>query len=157
MKINWKYAMSGLLALLGFGSCDKGLIPGGGGGMLCMYGQPTANYKFLGDVKDSDGKGIEGIRVVFFPEEERPSYVNDTLYTDQAGHFERDRLKYSWPDEAAKASVKFEDVDGEANGSFETKTIKRDELTVKQTKKTDDAWYEGDFTIEAKAVLKKEK
>ena len=53
--------------------------------------------------------------------------------------------------------MKFEDVDGEANGRFETKTITRDELTVKQTKKTDDAWYEGDFTIEAKAVLKKEK
>ena len=156
MKINWKYALSGLLAILGFGSCDKeGTIFGGGG--LAMYGQPHANYKFLGDVKDSDGKGIEGIRVVFFPEEERPSYVNDTLYTDQAGHFEKDRLKYSWPDEARTAKVKFEDVDGEANGRFETKTITRDELTVKQTKKTDDAWYEGDFTIEAKAVLRKEK
>ena len=155
MKINWKYVMSGLLAILGFGSCDKnGTIFGGGG--LAMYGQPHANYKFLGDVKDSDGKGIEGIRVVFFPEEERPSYVNDTLYTDETGHFERNQLKYSWPDEAAKASVKFEDVDGEANGRFETKTIKRDELTVKQTKKSNDAWYKGDFTIEAKAVLKKE-
>ena len=155
MKINWKYVMSGLLAILGFGSCDKnGTIFGGGG--LDMYGQPHANYKFLGDVKDSDGKGIEGIRVVFFPEEERPSYVNDTLYTDETGHFERNQLKYSWPDEAAKASVKFEDVDGEANGRFETKTIKRDELTVKQTKKSNDAWYKGDFTIEAKAVLKKE-
>ena len=156
MKINWKYAMSGLLAILGFGSCDKnGTIFGGGG--LAMYGQPHANYKFLGDVKDSDGKGIEGIRVVFLPEEDRPAYINDTLYTDETGHFERNQLKYSWPDEAAKASVKFEDVDGEANGRFETKTIKRDELTVKQTKKSKDAWYKGDFTIEAKAVLKKEK
>ena len=155
MKINWKYVMSGLLAILGFGSCDKnGTIFGGGG--LAMYGQPHANYKFLGDVKDSDGKVIEGIRVVFFPEEERPSYVNDTLYTDQAGHFERDRLKYSWPDKASKVLVKFEDVDGETNGLYKTKILKRDELTVEQTKKSDDAWYEGDFTIEAKAVLEKE-
>ena len=155
MKINWKYAMSGLLAILGFGSCDReGTIFGGGG--LCMYGQPHANYKFLGDVKDETGKAIPGIRVVFFPEEDTPSYVNDTLYTDQAGHFEKDHLKYSWPDEARTAKVKFEDIDGEANGRFETKTINRDELTVKQTKKTDDFWYEGDFTIETKVVLKKE-
>ena len=63
MKINWKYALSGLLAILGFGSCDKeGTIFGGGG--LCMYGQPHANYKFLGDVKDETGKAIPGIRVV---------------------------------------------------------------------------------------------
>ena len=125
MKINWKYAMSGLLAILGFGSCDKeGTIFGGGG--LCMYGQPHANYKFLGDVKDETGKAIPGIRVVFSPEEDKPSYVNDTLYTDQAGHFEKDRLKYSWPDEARTAKVKFEDVDGEANGRFETKTSTRD-------------------------------
>lgn len=156
MKINWKYAMSGLLALLGFGSCDKGLIPGGGGGMLCMYGQPTANYKFLGDVKDEDGKAIPGIRVVFFPEEDRPSYTNDTLYTDQSGRFEKDCLKYDWPDEAAKAKVKFEDVDGTENGSFQTKVLQRSDLAVKQTKESKDTWYKGDFTIEAKAVLKKE-
>ena len=149
MKINWKFALSGLLALLGFGGCDRFA--------KCMYGQPTANYKFLGDVKDESGKAIPGIRVVFLPNQDVQSYENDTLYTDQAGHFEKDQLKYSWPDEAAKASVKFEDVDGEANGRFETKTIKRDELTVKQTKKSNDAWYKGDFTIEAKAVLKKEK
>lgn len=155
MKINWKYAMSGLLALLGFGSCDKD-HPFFGGGALCMYGQPTAHYKFLGDVKDETGKAIPGIRVVFLPEDDRPSYVNDTLYTDQSGRFEKDCLKYNWPDEAAKAKVKFEDVDGTENGSFQTKVLKRSELDVKHTKKTDDAWYKGDFTIEANAVLKKE-
>ena len=157
MKINWKYAMSGLLAILGFGSCNKGGLIPDEGGMTCMYGQPHANYKFLGDVKDETGKAIPGIRVVFFPEEDKPSYVNDTLYTDQAGHFEKDQLKYDWPDEARTAKVKFEDVDGEANGRFETKIVKRDGLTVTQTRKTDNAWYKGDFTIETKAVLKKEK
>ena len=155
MKINWKYVMSGLLAILGFGSCDKnGTIFGGGG--LLMYGQPNANYKFLGDVKDEDGKAIPGIRVVFFPEEEKPSYMNDTLYTDQSGHFEIDRLKYSWPDKAAGSHVKFEDVDGADNGSFQTKVLKGSDLTVKQTKESKDTWYQGDFTIEAKVVLKKE-
>ena len=156
MKINWKYVMSGLLAMLGFGSCDKnGSIPGGD--IPCMYGTPLANYKFLGDVKDETGKAIPGIRVVFIPDEMKVDpWYNDTLYTDQSGRFEKDELKYSWPDEVAKAMVKFEDVDGAENGSFETKTLTRGELKVKQTKKTTDAWYQGDFTIEANVVLKKE-
>lgn len=56
--------MSGLLAILGFGSCDKnGTIFGGGG--LAMYGQPHANYKFLGDVKDSDGRESKGSALSF--------------------------------------------------------------------------------------------
>lgn len=155
MKINWKYALSGLLAILGFGSCDKDR-PFFGGGGLCMYGQPTAKYKFLGDVKDETGKAIPGIRVVFLPDGDQPSWENDTLYADRSGRFEKDCLKYDWPDEAGRAKVKFEDVDGAENGSFRTKTLTRDELKVKQTKKTDDAWYKGDFTIEAKAVLEKD-
>lgn len=155
MKINWKYALSGLLAILGFGSCDKDR-PFFGGGGLVMYGQPHANYKFLGDVKDETGKAIPGIRVVFLPDGDQPSWENDTLYADRSGRFEKDCLKYDWPDEAAKAKVKFEDVDGAENGSFRTKTLTRDELKIKQTKKTEDTWNKGDFTIEAKAVLEKE-
>ncbi|MBR3388736.1 MAG: radical SAM-associated putative lipoprotein [Bacteroidales bacterium] len=155
MKINWKYALSGLLAILGFGSCDKDR-PFFGGGGLVMYGQPHANYKFLGDVKDETGKAIPGIRVVFLPDGDQPSWENDTLYADRSGRFEKDCLKYDWPDEAAKAKVKFEDVDGAENGSFRTKTLTRDELKVKQTKQTKDTWNKGDFTIEAKAVLEKE-
>ena len=147
MKINWKYAMSGLLALLGFGSCDRFA--------KVMYGQPTANYKFLGDVKDESGNAIPGIRVVFLPNEDVESYENDTLYTDQAGHFEKDRLTYSWPSDE-NVQVKFEDVDGPDNGSFRKRVLKRSELDVKQTKKSKDTWYKGDFTIEANAVLEKE-
>ena len=55
-----------------------------------------------------------------------------------------------------KAKVKFEDVDGTENGSFQTKVLQRSDLAVKQTKESKDTWYKGDFTIEAKAVLKKE-
>ncbi len=147
MKINWKFALSGLLALLGFGGCDRFA--------KCMYGQPTANYKFLGDVKDESGNAIPGIRVVFLPNQDVQSYENDTLYTDQAGHFEKDRLIYNWPD-ASNALVKFEDVDGADNGLYQTKVLQHSELDVKQTKKSKDTWYKGDFTIEANAVLKKE-
>ena len=159
MKINWKYAMSGLLAILGFGSCDReGTIFGGGG--LAMYGQPHANYKFLGDVKDSEGKGIEGIRVVFTPypdaPEEQQKWESDTLYSDAQGHFEKERLKHDWPDGAQKAAVKLEDVDSDAHGSFQTKILKGSELTVEQTKRGDKHWYSGGYTIRADAVLEEE-
>ena len=151
MKINWKYTVGSLLALLGFGSCERISNIGGG---LCMYGQPMANFKFIGDVKDAEGKAIPGIRVVVAPEED--SWLNDTLYTDQAGHVEKDRLTYDWPDEMVHAKIKFEDVDGEANGTFKTKEMLHGEFEVKQTKKGDGEWYEGDYTVQANAVLEKE-
>jgi putative lipoprotein (rSAM/lipoprotein system) len=151
MKINWKYTVGSLLALLGFGSCDRISDIGGG---LCMYGQPTAHFRFVGDVKDSDGKAIPGIRVVVSPRSE-DSWLNDTLYTDPAGHVEKDRLKYNWPDEMVRAKIKFEDVDGEANGSFKKKEMLHCEFDVKQTKKGDGEWYEGEYTVQANAMLEK--
>lgn len=152
MKINWKYTVGSLLALLGFGSCERIIDIGGG---LCMYGQPMANFKFVGDVKDAEGKAIPGIRVVVAPEE-ADSWLNDTLYTDQAGHVEKDRLTYDWPDEMVHAKIKFEDVDGVANGTFKTKEMVHGEFEVKQTKKGDGEWYEGDYTVQANAVMEKE-
>ena len=156
MKINWKYTLGSLLALLGFGSCERISDIGGDiGGGLCMYGQPTAHFKFIGDVKDADGKAIPGIRVVIEPQEDDP-WVRDTLYTDQAGHVEKETLKYDWPDEMKNGKVTFEDVDGVANGTFKTKVIRRGEFEIKQTKKGDGAWYEGDYTVKANVVLEKE-
>lgn len=152
MKINWKYTLGSLLALLGFGSCEQITDIGGG---LCEYGQPTAHFKFLGDVKDADGKAIPGIRVVVAPYEEDP-WENDTLYTDQAGHVEKETLKHDWPDEMKNAKVIFEDVDGEANGSFKTKEMRKDEFEVKQVKKGDGNWYEGDYTVKVNAILEKD-
>ena len=72
------------------------------------------------------------------------------------GHFEKERLKYSWPDEARDAAVKFEDVDGGAHGAFKTKVLTGSELTVAQTKKGDKNWYSGEYTIQANAVLEEE-
>ena len=152
MRINWKYTLGSLLALLGFGSCERIADIGGG---LCMYGQPTAHFKFIGDVKDADGKAIPGIRVVIEPQENDP-WVNDTLFTDQAGHVEKETLKYDWPDEMKNAKVTFEDVDGGTNGSFKTKEMRHGEFEVRQTKKGDGAWFDGNFTVKADAVLEKE-
>ena len=155
MKIRWQYCLTALLALLGFSSCKKIIEEFGGPFYLCMYGQPTANYKVIGEVKDPAGKPVEGIRVVVNPGSAHPDYFKDTLYTDAKGQFQKENLTYSWPDEFKDGTIQFEDVDGDKNGSFKTKVLKSSELEVKQTKKGDGAWYQGDFTITAKTKLEK--
>ena len=152
MKIRWQYCLTALLSLLGFSSCDPDDIFGGWG--IAAYGQPHANYKVVGDVKDPAGKPIQGIRVVVDPGQDYYPYFQDTLYSDAKGQFQKD-LRFSWPDEFKDGSVKFEDVDGAENGSFKTKVLKRSDLEVKQTAKGKGAWYEGDFTITAKTKLEK--
>ena len=158
MKIRWQYCLSALLGLLGFSSCQKiiDVFGGeGGGSHYAMYGQPTANYKVIGEVKDPAGKPIEGIRVVVAPGPDHPSWNNDTLYTDAKGQFQKERIRFSWPDEFKGGTVQFEDVDGDKNGSFKTKVLQRSELEVKQTAKGDGVWYGGDYTITAKTKLEK--
>lgn len=151
LEKSWKWLLGALMSILGFSGCEEiGII-------RCEYGQPHADFKLIGDVKDSKGKGIEGIRVVFRPvENEEETWENDTLYTDAKGHFERERLKHDWPDNAQKASIKFEDVDGSEHGSFKTKILGSSDLTVEQAKKGDGNWYSGVYTIRAEAVLEED-
>ena len=139
------------MSVLGFSGCEHiGII-------RCEYGQPNADFKLIGDVKDTQGKGIEGIRVVFraVPDEQE-TWENDTLYSDAKGHFEQERLKHDWPDDAGQASIKFEDVDGSGHGSYKTKILTRSDFTVEQTKKGDKKWYSGGYTITAEAVLEED-
>ena len=149
----WCSLLGGILALLGFQVC-KGILDIG----RCEYGQPHANYKLMGDVKDQAGKPIKGIRVIFAPrglDDEYPEYHNDTLYTNAAGHFELAQTKYNWPGQESSFTIVADDVDGEENGSYESQTISGDKITVKQSQRGDGKWYGGDFDIEAQLVLKK--
>ena len=147
----WQWLLGSVLALLGFGSCNKEDIIDNG---LAMYGQPTALYRVIGTVKDSSKKPVQGIRVVIAPSHYSQE-DNDTLYTDAAGRFEKDQLKYSWPDELKNVTVRFEDVDGAENGSYRTKELKRSDIQVEQADKGK-AWFGGWFTVTADAVLEKE-
>ena len=143
----WKWLLSALLGVLGFSGCFS---------TACKkeYGCPSADFKLVGDETDASGKGIEGIRVVFRPESEFGGWA-DTLYSDAKGHFEKERLKYSSFD-TNDASVKFEDVDGSAHGSFKTKIVDSDDLVVEQSRKGDKHWYYGEYTIRVDAVLEEE-
>ena len=151
MTKGWNWLLGALLGLLGFCGCFA---------VACRkeYGCPNADFRLTGDVKDVKGNGIEGIRVIFRAvENEEETWENDTLYSDARGHFEKERLKHNWPDDAQNSSVKFEDVDGSANGSFRTRILTRDELRLEQSRKGDRNWYSGEFTIHADVVLEEDK
>lgn len=149
MKINWKYFAGSIFALLGFNGCEN--IGFG----LAMYGQPTADYKLVGDVKGPDGKPIEGIRGILVPRENTP-YDNDTLYTDSKGHFEKEVLKYHWPDDLKEAKLILEDMDGPERGSFKPKILTRSELKVVQNRQGSGSWDYGAFTVSADVTLEKD-
>ena len=147
----WRWLWGAVLGVLGFNGCEEIWD------YPCEYGQPYAEFKLIGDVKDAKGKGIEGIRVVVNPvSDEQETWENDTLYSDSKGHFEKERLRHDWPDEMKKATVKFEDVDGSEHGSFKTKVLGSSELTVDQTETGSGAWYGGKYTVTVKAVLEED-
>lgn len=145
----WKWLLGVVLGMLGFEGCN---IIGFG---RCEYGEPHADYKLIGDVKNKHGNPIPGIRVVFdrMPDKGNEFIGKDTLYTDQNGHIEKDLTYYHWVDGTV---IKFEDVDGAENGAYRTKVLKEEEFEVEQTKKGDKKWYEGAFTVHADAVLEED-
>ena len=148
LKKGWKWLLGAVLGALGFEGCDKIIET------PCEYGQPYSEYKLVGDVKNVRKNPIPGIRVVFdryFEEVEEHAY--DTLYTNADGHFEKP-LRGDYLGESC--TVKFEDVDGAENGSYRTKILTKDDLVIEQTKKGDDHWYEGAFSVHADAVLEEE-
>ena len=143
----WKWLLGIFMGLLGFSGCGKIGI------FRDEYGSPYAEYKLLGDVKDVKGNPIRGIRVVYdrLPADE--TWGKDTLYTDSQGHFEK-----QLPDDMLRTDIeiRFDDVDGEANGSYRSKVLTDQEMEIVQTKKGDKSWYGGAFTIKADAVLEED-
>ena len=118
------------------------------------YGCPSAVFKFKGEASDEQGNPVPGIRIAVLPNGEEAEYFRpDTLFTGTDGKVDT-VLTYDWP-EYKDMAVKFEDVDGAENGSFESKVLKGDALTIEQTGEGSGHWYEGEFTITAKAVLEK--
>lgn len=80
-------ALSGLLVLLGFMSCDNG-----GGDTPLEYGMPSAKYRVKGKVIDADTQEpVPGIEVVSgaIHEGDGRAWLSypDTLITDKDGAF----------------------------------------------------------------------
>jgi len=87
-------ALSGLLMLFGFVSCDNG-----GGDIPVEYGMPSAKYRVKGKVIDADTQEpVPGIEVVTGAVhtgdgKEWLSYP-DTLITDKDGAFATERTEF---------------------------------------------------------------
>ena len=158
IKSIWKQLAAAVLGLLGFASCDK---MEDFGGYLVMYGQPHADFKAQGTVKDQDGKPIKGIRVAIERHNYHPNtagviydknhwYEHDTLYTDDKGVYQLNLSVFEGPDDV---KVVFEDIDGKENGGeFSSATVTP---KVSHVKKGDNLWYGGSYEVGADAVLKK--
>ena len=157
-KINrwWTWMLGGLLGLLGFAGC-KGVDPDPWSQGLLMYGPPPGEYKileykFVGEATDAAGKGIEGIRVVFAPfglSSPEGKEVNDTLYTGSSGKIEK---VYKTPAQflvCSATEVEFADVDGAANGEYETSVLKRKEIQIIDSSSPSEL-----VTVKAKAQMK---
>ena len=89
---------------------------------------------------------IKGIRVV---PSKQLTYDKDTLFTDENGKAVG-AYDGVWP--MSEVKFYFDDVDGDANGSF-----KRDSLTVtaEKLKGGSGNWYEGEFALKGTKTLKK--
>ena len=107
---------------------------------------PSCDFKVDLTVLDESGKGIKGIRVV---PSKQLTYDKDTLFTDENGKAVG-AYDGVWPMNEVK--FYFDDVDGDANGSF-----KRDSLTVKAEKLKGGSgnWYQGEFALKGTKTLKK--
>ncbi len=158
-----------ILGVLGFttvaASCEV-IDEIGGGGQVCMYGCPSADYVFDVDVVDSENDTpIEGIRVSAIEKVEHQYWdsetgmatydtVTDTLAvgtTDASGKVVLNIN--SFPSD--KHTIVADDVDGDANGKF-------DSASVVLTTNSDDykepgeyGWYSGTATHDVTLKLNK--
>lgn len=121
-----------LLALLGFGAVSCEEI---GEDVSGEYGCPHVNFSLKARVVNQMGEPIEGIKV-------RVDWIEE--YTDPNGEINVNVSVFT----GSQNMVRFEDVDGEANGGeFETLTL---DITdkVEQTEDGSGSWYDGAFKAE---------
>lgn len=145
--VNWiDCIIGGLLALLGFSSCDKI------GDEPCEYGTPNADYKMMGTVTDEAGNPLKGIQVAKEELDKGNKYpLRDTVYTDASGKFSFSANYFPLD---RTVNVTFNDIDGSENGGeFESQTITG--VVYEKTKESDQGWYKGEFTANVNAELKK--
>lgn len=129
-----------LLAALGFVGCDKSNdIPE----MVVYYG-PGPNWghqdiTLSTQVTDDKGETINGIRVVASYLNRKDSLITDTAYTRnyewvdgrKANGVAVNKLKFETHiPKSGEVTLEYTDVDGEENGSFQTKIVNAKDLSV---------------------------
>lgn len=117
----------GISSLMGtFGSC---LVAYGMPEPVAMYGT-YVNYNFtgrvLGDIdKDGTAEPVKDIKVTLTCTNAQNEKTNTEVKTDEDGKYKINVSEgYGWGEEAKYSyEVTFEDVDGDQNGSFKSKTL----------------------------------
>lgn len=162
---NVESLLSGALALLGFTGCSSEINE-----VICLYGSPSVDYQVRGTVTDTQGKPLKNIQVIlsnpdtyYYYDDNGQPYLNgcdsisgevcpDTIYTDKDGKFASHKVM-SFSTE--KILVKFQDIDGEANGGeFQEKSFTKDDFDKKELKKSN-SWYSGEFEYSKNVQLKR--
>jgi len=122
--------MSGIMALLGFTSCDDE------GDDMVMYGTPHADYSVSGLVTDTEGTPVEGVRVIVRTDYDYDKpinpYLSDTVYTDKDGKFLNEGGMF--PEKSVKV------VCQDPDGNFASDSTIVD---LEYDKKKADGWYKG--------------
>ena len=161
---NVESLLSGALALLGFAGCSN--IKDAPD----LYGTPSVDYKVIGTVTDEQGKPLKDIQVVlvdpyayhYFDDNGQP-YLNgrdsisgdiypDTTYTDKNGKFASHKVKSG---SSQKLVMKFQDIDGEANGGeFLQKQLTKNDFNEKRIKKGK-GFYKGEYEYSKTVQMKR--
>lgn len=136
----YNYLIAFILSVLGVGyACSSS---------GCMYGSPaedygvpTATFKVHGTVTSSDDVKISNIRVVM---------QSDTDYTDVNGVYEVETYDFAGNQHFL---LKFEDIDGGANGQYQSKDSLFDFIDPHFIN-GDGHWYEGETSEEVNIKLK---
>lgn len=146
--------LMGLLTLLGFGSCS-GIRMLKNNPPAAEYGVPHADFRVVGEVRDQSGRPLSGVRVVIAPDGLRPQALNDTLYTNADGKYEKTINRYYPLSRMVQdIEVKFEDIDGESGGgAYRSAILDQSGINVQQITPGDGKWYEGEFILDASPRL----
>ena len=129
-----------MLALMGFAAVDGCNIVADMYGPLPApeYGVPNVDFRVSGMVRDSQTKQpVKGIEVGYFHHLNGPG----TVYTDDSGRFVVEAEQFA----SSKTELTFADVDGPANGEYETSVV---EFTMEKVEDSDSAWNEGTYAAD---------
>ena len=148
---NW--ALAGLMSLFGF-SCNGS----SGGGAVCEYGTPHAEYKFGGFIKNEKGEALNGMRITVNEvvqksvnsSNENLLYINDTVYTDDKGYYDHE-LEFYLPSDIIQVNMKVEDPKGQYEAVEDSVNFAKSEL------KGGEKWFLGAATKAKDFVLKQKK
>ena len=135
------WLLNSILLLLGFSSCDND-NNGNGDEPLLMYGMPYATYSLKGKVVDAQKQPIPDIEVKI-KIGNGGVYYNPiaSLKTNSSGEFAfKENLTID-----GKFRLVARDVDGTANGSFESDSI---DITMDKPSGGDGSWFQGSASEE---------